>query len=124
VDSTRDLHLDRCAAYVAARAALVAIANVSERWPLDLAQQAKQHAMNTVMTTAEGLSFEHGSPGRRRCVRNALGTALSLAATIDVVRAIHADETFAPDTSRAQDTAGKAVALLGLLFQANSMTLD
>lgn len=121
MDSLRDLHLDRCAAYVAARSALVAIASASEHWPPDLAEQARQHAMATVLTTAEGLSFEHGSPGRRRCVRTALGTALSLAATIDVVRALHTDDTFA---HRAQDTAGKAVALLGLLFQANSMTFD
>jgi hypothetical protein len=116
-----DTELDRCAAYVAARAALAAIHDATHEWPTDLASQARRAAIDTVMTTAEGLAYDHGTAARRRCVRNALATAIALAATVDVARALgHAD----PRLDRAQHHAGRAIALLGLLFQASTMPPD
>ncbi len=113
--------LDHSAAYVAARSALAAIHAATHAWPIDLAIQARRAAVDTVITTAEGLAFDPGTPARRRCVGNALGTALALATTVDVARAMGLDG--AP-VDRAQRLAAKAIALLGLLFQASTLEVD
>jgi hypothetical protein len=107
--------LDRCAAYVAARHALAAVHVSTARWPESLADQARRAAVDTVMTTAEGIGHEHGSPARRRCLRAAIGTAIEVAATIDVARAMGYG-----DLERPQQLAGRSIALLGLFFQANA----
>ena len=112
--------LDRCAAYAAAREALEAIHHSSAAWPprlADLAGQARQAAVDTVMTTVESISYEHDSPGRRRCLRDAIGAALTLAATVDVVRALGLE---GDHLDRTQQLAGRSVALLGLFLHASA----
>jgi len=112
--------LERSAAYAAARAALTAIHDATAAWPSELAVQARRAAVATVATTAEGLAFGHNTAARRRCVRKALNTAIAMAAAVDVARALgHSD----PLVDRAQYQAGRAIALLGLLFQASAMQL-
>jgi four helix bundle protein len=108
--------LDRCAAYVAARLALAAIHQTTQRWPTALADQARRAAADTVMTTAEGVACDHGTPSRRRCLRTAIGRAIETSAAIDVARAMgYADA----DVERAHKLAGRSIALLGLFLHAN-----
>ena len=109
--------LDRCAAYVATRGALEAVHRASTVWPDELAEHAKRAAIDTVMTTAESLSFDHGTSARRRCVRAAITTAIELAAACDVARAMGLANG---ELERAQRHAGRAVALLGLLFHSSA----
>jgi hypothetical protein len=106
--------LDRCAAYVAARHALAAVHASTHGWPMSLADQATRAAVDTVMTTAEGIGHDHGSPARRRCLRAAIGTAIEVAAAIDVARAMGYG-----DLDRTQRLAGRSIALLGLFFHAS-----
>jgi hypothetical protein len=108
--------LDRCAAYIAARDALTAIHLTARRWPTPLADRARRAAADTVMTTAECLSHAYGTPARRRCVRAAIGTALETSAAIDVALATGVRD---PDLARAQQLAGRSIALLALLFRAS-----
>ena len=67
--------LDRCAAYVAAREALDALQAATSGWPEPLAERARQAAVDTLMITAEGIHFEQGSAGRRRCQKVKQGKA-------------------------------------------------
>ncbi len=109
--------LDRCAGYVAARSVLLAISRAVERWPTHLAEEARHAAIDTMMTTAESLGYTHGSPGRRRCVRDAITSALAVAGTLDIARAMgYADD----ELEHAQRTASRAVALLGMFLHANA----
>ena len=109
--------LDRCAGYVAARAVLLAITRAVEHWPVHLAEEARHAAIDTMMITAEALGYVHGSAGRRRCVRDAITSALAVAGTIDIARALgFADD----DLDHAQRTASRAVALLGMFLHANA----
>jgi len=107
--------LDRCAAYVAARHALAAVHASTETWPTPLADQARRAAAEVVMTTAEGIGHDHASPGRRRCLRAAIGSALEVAATVDVARAMGI-----AGVERAQQLAGRSVAMLGLFLHAQA----
>jgi hypothetical protein len=109
--------LDRCAAYSAARDALAAIHCSSRAWPPQLAGQARQAAVHTIITTAEGIGHVHGTPARRRCLRDALGTALEVAASVDIARAMGVDDD---QLDSAQRMAGRSVALLGLFFHAST----
>jgi hypothetical protein len=109
--------LDRCAAYVAARAALEAIHRAVPSWPDDVADQAKRAAIKTLMTTAESLGHAYGSPARRRCVRAALVTAIDLAAACDVAKALGISDH---DVDEAQRTSGRSIAMLGLLLHSSA----
>jgi four helix bundle protein len=106
--------LDRCAAYVAARHALTAIHATVASWPPPLAEQAKRAAIEVVMTTAEGIGHDHASPARRRCLRAAIGSAIEVAAVVDVARAMGY-----VDLDRTQRLAGRSVAMLGLFLHAS-----
>ena len=109
--------LDRCAAYVAARAALVAVQRVAAGWPDTLAEQARRAAADTMHVIAEAISHGVGTAGRRRCLRDALTSALSVAASVDVARAMGFGDT---ELDEAQRTAGRTVALLGMFLHANT----
>jgi len=112
--------LDRCAAYVAAQRALAAVHHVGDVWPADLAAEARRAAIHAVMTTAEGIAHDHGSAARRRCLRAALASAIALAATVDVARAIGVPD---PRLAHAQHVAGRAIATLGMFFHASAAAL-
>jgi len=115
------LSLDRCAAYVAARAALIAVQQVADGWPETLADRARREAIETMQVTAEATAHGHATAGRRRCLRDALTSAIGLAASVDVARAMgfgHAD------LDDAQRTAGRTVALLGMFLHANTAALS
>jgi hypothetical protein len=109
--------LDRCAAYLATRDALAAIRVAAPGWPAALGESASDAATRAVIATAESLGHAPASPGRRRCVRDALEAALRLAASCDVARAIGVHERALVDPQR---EAGRAVAMLGLLMHASS----
>ncbi len=112
--------LDRCAAYTAARDALEAVHQSSSAWPprlADLADRARQAAVDTVMTTVEGIGHDHGTAGRRRCLRDAIGAALALAATVDIVKALGLEDD---SLDHAQQLAARSVALLGLFLHASA----
>ncbi len=113
--------LDRCAAYAAARDAFAAIHASSQIWPHELAGQARQAAIETILITAEGIGHEHGTAARRRCLRDALATALELAATVDIARAMG---IYDDSLDSAQRMAGRSVALLGLFFHASTNLVD
>jgi hypothetical protein len=109
--------LDRCAAYVAARHALAAVHVAATDWPSELAEQARRAAVDTVMTTAAGIGHDHGSAARRRCLREAIATAIEVAAALDVARAMGLEDD---RLAAAQRRAGRAVALLGLFLHASA----
>ena len=107
--------LDCCSAYVAARDALDAAHRAASTWPAALATQVHEAAVDAIMLTAEAIGHEAGTAGRRRCLREALVSALGLAATLDVARAMSL-----PDDA-AQRLAGRAIAMLGMFLHANAM---
>jgi hypothetical protein len=109
--------LERCAAYVAAQGALAAVHHVGDAWPAELASRAQRAAIEAVMTTAEGIAHAHGSPARRRCLRAALASAIALAATVDVARALGIED---PRLDDAQRRCGRAIAMLGMFFHASA----
>jgi len=109
--------LDRCAAYVAARVALIAVQRAAHGWPDTLSERARRAAVDTMHVTAEAVSHGPGTAGRRRCLRDALTSALGVAASVDVARAMGFGDA-ALDS--AQRTAGRTVALLGMFLHANT----
>jgi hypothetical protein len=96
---------------VAAREALGETAR--SIWPDGLTERACGAAIEAVTATAESLAHDHGSPARRRRVRDALGAALRLAAACDIARA------GGHDADGAQRAAGRAIVALALLLHAN-----
>lgn len=107
--------LDCCSAYVASRDALDAVHRAAATWPDGLAATVREAAVETIMQTAEALGHEAGTAGRRRCLREALASAIALAATLDVARAMAL-----PDDA-AQRLAGRAIAMLGMFLHANAL---
>jgi len=113
---TTETTLDRCAAYVAARAALAEIQRTVERWPSELADHARLCALATVMTTADSVDHAPTSAGRRRCVRAALAAAIELSTAFEIARALgHGDAAL----DRASHDAGRTIAMLGLYLHAS-----
>ena len=112
--------LDRCAAYVAARAALTAVQRAAAAWPDGLGQRARRSAIATVQLTAEAISHDHATAGRRRCLRDAITTALGVAATIDVAHAMGYGDGDG-ELVDVQRIAGRVVALLGMLLHASTV---
>ena len=113
--------LDRCAAYVAARFAVEALQEAAPGWcDNQLVVEARRAAIAVVMTIAEAIANDPCSPARRRCLRAAMATAIELAATIDVARALGARDDA---TGEAQHRAGRTIAALGLFFHATTHPL-
>jgi hypothetical protein len=107
--------IDRCVAYAAARDALEAVHRAL--WPVELGDQARRAALETVMVTAESLSHAPATPARRRCVRSAISTAIELAAVCDIARAMGIEDI---ELDEAQRLSSRAIAMLGLLFHASA----
>jgi hypothetical protein len=113
--------LERCAAYVAARSAMIAVQDAAARWPDALGDRARRDAVDTVQLTAQAVSHEHASAGRRLCLREAIAAALGMAAAIDAA----ADMGYAiGDAVELQRAAGRTVALLGMLLHAGTAVPD
>jgi hypothetical protein len=110
-------NLDRCAAYVTARAALTAVQRVADSWPSVLAERARRSALATVETTAEATAHGHGSTDRRRCLRDAITSAVGVTASVDAAQAMGFGGS---DLLAVQRDAGRAVALLAMFLHANS----
>jgi hypothetical protein len=113
-----DADLQRCAAYVAARDALVAVHDASLLWPDAGAEAARRAAVSAVATTAESLHHPAGTAARGRCVREAIAAALAVVAALEVARAVGVGDD---GMTLAHHHAGRAVALLGLLLHANTI---
>ena len=109
--------LDRCAAYVAARTALIAVQRATADWPVSLADRARHGATDTVQLTAAAISHDPASGGRRHCLREAITTALGVAATVDVARAMGFCEDGLADVQR---VTSRTVALLSMFLHANT----
>jgi hypothetical protein len=109
--------LDRCAAYVAARATLVAVQRISRRWPEGLADRMRRAAVDAMQRTADAISHGHGTVGRRRRVRDALTGAICVAELVDLARAMG---LVSVELDALQRLAGRSVALLGMLLHAST----
>ena len=109
--------LDRCAAFVAARAALIGVQRTAAGWPDTLADRARRAAADTMQGTAEAISHAHGSAGRRRCLRDALTSAIGVTASVDVARTMGLGDA---QLDHVQRLAGRTVALLGMFLHANT----
>jgi len=112
--------LDRCAAYVAARMALIAVQRVAGSWPDGLAERARGAAADALHVTAEAISHGHASAGRRRCLRDALTSAIRVVESVDAARALGFGDA---ELDHAQRTAGRTVALLGMFLHANTAAI-
>lgn len=109
--------LERCAAYVAARSALIAVQDASVRWPEVLGHRVRGGASDAVQFTAQAISHGHTTAARRQCLREAITAALGVAATVDAARAMGYG---ALDAAELQRLAGRAVALLAMLLHAST----
>jgi hypothetical protein len=109
--------LDRCAAYVAVRALLIAVERVTGSWPAHLADRSRRTAMAAVELSAEAISHDHASAGRRRCLRDAITSAIGIAAAVDIARAMGFGGA---ELDHVQRVAGRSVALLAMFLHANT----
>ena len=109
--------LDRCAAYVAARALLAAVEQVTGSWPIRLAVRARRAASAAVALTAEAAAHGPGSAGRRRCLRDAITSAIGIAAAVDIARASGLGGAELHDVQR---VAGRLIALLAMFLHAST----
>jgi hypothetical protein len=112
---------ERCAAYVAARAALIAVQRVAAHWPESLADRARRGASDALQLTAAAIAHDHASAGRRHCLREAITSALGVAATVDLA---HAMGQRSDDLADVQRVAGRSVALLAMFLHANTSALS
>ena len=109
--------LERCAAYVAARATLTAIQRAIARWPQTLADRTRRAAVSAMDITAQALTHDRLSIGRRRCLRDAITAAVEVATFLDLARAMG----FAPDDlDELQRLAGRSIALLAMFLHATT----
>lgn len=109
--------LERCAAYIAARAALTAVRDAAAAWPPEVADHARQAALDALALVAEAVAYDHGTAGRRHCLRGAISAALDVAAMADVAAAIGCASD---ELSEVQRLAGRTVALLGMFLHATT----
>ncbi|HET7506056.1 MAG TPA: hypothetical protein VFK02_33780 [Kofleriaceae bacterium] len=109
--------LDRCAAYVAAHSARIAVDEAAHRWPTGLAVPARRAAAEAVLVIREAVSYAPASAGRRRCLRDAISRAVHVAAAIDAARTMGFDD---PDLDDAQRVTSRAIALLGMFLHAST----
>lgn len=109
--------LDRCAAYVAARTVLTTVQRVAAQWPEALGHRARHGALDTLQLTAQAAGHGHDSAGRRHCLREAITTALGVAATVDAARAMGYG---GGELAELQRVTGRTIALLGMFLHAGT----
>jgi hypothetical protein len=111
------LNLDRCAAFVAARSTMASVQHAVRGWPPALADRTRRAAATAVDITAEATSHRHASADRRRCLRDAITSAVGVADAVDRARALGFDDDQLDELQR---VAGRSVALLGMFLHANT----
>lgn len=109
--------LERCAAYVAARTVLIAVQRAAMQWPEALGHRARHGALDTVQLTAQAARHGHDSAGRRHCLREAITTALEVAATVDALCAMGYG---GDELAELQRVTGRTIALLGMFLHAGT----
>jgi len=109
--------LQRCAAYVATRATLTAVERAVERWPDSLAERTRRVAADAMETTAKSLAHDRLSAGRRRCLRDAITSAVAVASCIDLA---HAMGFALVELDELHRLAGRSIALLAMLLHAST----
>ena len=109
--------LDRCAAYVAVRSLLIAVERVTGSWPIALAERAHRAGLAAIELTAEAIAHPAGSPGRRRCLRDAITSVIGIAAVVDIARVPGFGGATLDDVQR---IAGRSVALLAMFLHAST----
>jgi len=109
--------LERCAAYVAARSVLIIVQRIAPQWPETLCHRARHGAVDTVQLTAQAAGHGHDSAGRRHCLREAITTALGVAATVDAARAMGYDGS---ELVELQRVSSRTIALLGMFLHAGT----
>jgi hypothetical protein len=109
--------LDRCAAYVAARATSSAVPGIVAGWPASLAERTRRAAVDAVAITAAALHHDRRSVARRRCLRDAITSAVAVASFVDLARAMG----FATgELDELQRLAGRSIALLAMFLHATT----
>ncbi|HEX4420593.1 MAG TPA: hypothetical protein VH165_21910 [Kofleriaceae bacterium] len=86
-------------------------------WPPALAARTRRAAATAVDITAEATSHRHASADRRRCLRDAITSAIGVADAVDRARALGFDDDQLDELQR---VAGRSVALLGMFLHANT----
>ncbi|HSS01049.1 MAG TPA: hypothetical protein VLM79_28525 [Kofleriaceae bacterium] len=109
--------LERCAAYVATRATLTAVEGAVSRWPQSLGERTRRVAADAVATTAKSLAHDRLSAGRRRCLREAISSAVAVASCIDLA---HAMGFALVELDELHRLAGRSIALLAMLLHAST----
>jgi hypothetical protein len=109
--------LERCAAYVAARAVLTTVQCTAAQWPEALRHRARRAALDTVQLTGQAAGHGHDSAGRRHCLREAITSALGVAATIDAARTMGYD---GDELVALQRVTSRTIALLGMFLHAGT----
>lgn len=109
--------LERCAAYVAARAVLTDVQRATAHWPETLRLRARHAALDTLQLTAQAAQQGHDSAGRRQCLREAITAALRVAATVDAVSAMGYG---GDELAELQRVTGRTIALLGMFLHAGT----
>jgi hypothetical protein len=112
---------EKCAAYVASRAAVEAVQRAARRWPLELAEPARTAAVALDHAAADCLDHPPATAGRRRCVREAIVIAIGVASACDIA---HALGLAGDELDAAQRTTSRAIALLAMLLHASAYTVD
>lgn len=109
--------LERCAAYVAARATLEAVQRASGSWPVELAEQAQRAALDTVHVTAVAVTYDFGTKDRRSCLRDAIACAVAVGALVDAAASLGFHTA---TLGELRHQAGRSVAMLAMFLHANT----
>lgn len=109
--------LERCAAYVAARDTLAAIQRIARSWPEGLADRTRRAAVDAMEITARALSHRRETASRRRCLRDAIASAIAVASLVDLARAMGFGTV---ELDELQRLAGRSIALLAMFLHATT----
>jgi len=86
-------------------------------WPESLAERTRAAATGTMDTIATALSHERHTSGRRRCLRDALTSAIAVASLVDLARAMG---FVSVELDEIQRLAGRSIALLAMFLHATT----
>lgn len=113
--------IDRDAAFIAARAAQMTIEQATCGWPPDVARSAHKAAADTVAAVLAALKEAPTSAARRKGLRNALCSALELAAICDIALAYGLGNARVHESLRC---ASRTLSMLGMSFHATAAGRD
>jgi hypothetical protein len=112
---------EKCAAYVASRAAVEAVQRAARGWPAELADPARTAAIALEHAAADCLDHPPATAARRRCVREAIVIAIGVASACDIAHALGLAGEALDD---AQLTTSRAIALLAMFLHASAHRVD